>query len=296
MPALANLCAARGSRLTWHTPSLPDRVREKPSGNLGLALATGCVDLVEHSSMVDYHAAIAAAATEPNFIPQGGAWPYAEPGMAALARAIAAWWRTRPGGGLDVPARLPATARGLDVVLPAATGAAALYLARHLPAGVHVYAVPVKGDAEALRRRMQRLDAQSGEGGRLPSVLLPPRSHAVKFGAVTAALLATWKDATASGVLLDLVYGPVAWGALEACAWRPSGEEGRETLYINTGGHEGLHDQMRRYARAGHLRKLEQGRDHLWNNGQWEVEEMLSAARRVAARTAGLVHTRDAGL
>ena len=73
-----------------------------------------------------------AAEAGPNFVPLGVAWPQAEPGVAALARAIAEWWRTRPGGGLDVPARVRSSVRRLDVVLPAGTGTTALFLARHV--------------------------------------------------------------------------------------------------------------------------------------------------------------------
>ena len=159
-----------------------------------------------------------------------------------------------------------------------------------------MYAVPCKGDGESLMSRMQYLDERSRGVGILPRVLPPPPSHAVKFGTVAPQLLAAWRDATECGVLLDLSYGPVAWAALEACGWQPGGDASREVLYINTGGHEGLEGQMRRYARAGHLRKWEQGRRRLWYLGQWEPEEVISEARRVAATAVGLVHTRDAGL
>ena len=73
----------------------------------------------------------------------------------------------------------------------------------------------------------------------------------------------------------------------------------REVLYVNTGGHEdGLESQLVRYARAGHLRnwQWDRRRRRLWYDGQLEVAEVLREARRVAASSAGLVHTRDAGL
>ena len=250
--------------------------------------------------MAEYNEARIAAAAAPNFVPQGGQWAEAEPGVAALGRAIAAWWKTRPGGGLDVPRTRPYPGRGLDVVLPAGTGTVALFLARHVPADVRVYAVPCRGDAEGLRQRMEYLDARSGAVGAFPRVLSPPPAHAVRFGAVAAPLLATWRDATYCGVLLDLVYGPVAWAALEGCGWRPGGaSERRELLYVNTGGQEALTAQMQRYARAGLLRRmggfsLETG---AWEVGQWEVGEVVGEARRIAAAAAGLgLHTRDAGL
>ena len=70
----------------------------------------------------------------------------------------------------------------------------------------------------------------------------------------------------------------------------------REVLYVNTGGHEGLEGQMLRYQRAGHLRKWRWQGSRPLAKGQWGVEEVLSEAKRIARITAGLVHTRDAGL
>ena len=305
LPVLARVCAARDTRLTILTPPLPAWLRDEPSGHLGAAIATGVVDLVEHDSVADYHAARgrAAAAEDVFFVPQGCAWPEAEPGVAALARSIGEWRLTRPGGGLEVPARAPRASRALDVVLPAGSGTTALFLARHAPAGVRVYAVPCKGDAETLLERMRLLDARSGGVGVFPRVLPPPPSHTVKFGTIAQPLLASWRDATERGVLLDLSYGPVAYAALEACRWRPSsgadddGAPERDVLLINSGGHEGLPSQMRRYLRAGHLRKWQEDRWRgAWVTGQWDVDDVISEAKRVAMVTAGLVHTRDAGL
>jgi 1-aminocyclopropane-1-carboxylate deaminase len=304
LPPLARLCAARGSTLTFHTPPLPDWLRDEPTGHLAEAIATGALRLVEHATIDEYNKARAAAEGQPNFVPQGGPRSEAEPAIAALARTIGAWWRTRPGGGLDLPRWLPKPTRGLDVVIPAGTGTTALFLARHVPPGVCVYAVPCKGGPDELLNRMRRLDESSGAVGRLPSILLPPPpARSKRFGSVSMALLEAWRDASFSGVLLDLIYGATAWTALEACGWRPSsGESGtRDVLFVNTGGHDGLQSQMRRYSRAGLLRKWEQGQSLLgrrtvWYDGQWGVDEVIAVGRRTAAATAGLVHTRDAGL
>ena len=89
-------------------------------------------------------------------------------------------------------------------------------------------------------------------------------------------------------------------------------------MYINTGGHEALEAQMRRYARAGHLRRLEERqarpmaqlaeldngpaalrrRELRWvAGGNWDVKEVIMEAVRVAKENAGIgLHTRDAGL
>ncbi len=304
MLALARVCAARSSRLTYHTAPLPKWLKESPIGNLRKALELGSMELVEHESALEYSAAKAAAASLPNFVPTGGAWPAAEPGVAALGRHITDWRRTRPGGGLEVPKMLQSRQRGLDIVIPSGTGTTALFLARHVPAGANVYAVPCVGDGDYLLKQMRELDERSGGVGVFPRVLPPPPSHDVPFGTVAAPLLSSWRDAAQSGVFLDLVYGPVAWAAMEACGWRPGGEADgdarRDVLHINTGGHEGLHSQMQRYRRAGLLRRWDDT-PTLYSlagryRGQWDVKDVILEASRTAARVSGLVHTRDAGL
>lgn len=392
MPALARVCAARGSRLTYHTPPLPTWLRDEPTSYLATSLATGCVDLVTHSSIDEYSAFRAAASSSSTtFVPDGGQWLEAEPGVAALARAINEWWRTRPGGGLDVPRRAPGQSRKLDVVLPCGTGTTALFLQRHVPPGVQVYGVPCNGggsgDGSSLMRRMEYLDARSGGHRVFPKLLMPPPDATCALGKVRPALLRScsreanesllscasspacrpasppaspppsrlasppptsasacaqavtrslplairryWRDAVYAGVFLDLLYGPVAWAALQACDWQPSsrgtsgctdgsgagdgadsgarridgqaarGELRRDVLYINTGGHEGLEYTMGRYLFAGHLNKYEFP-DELGSSryylGQWSPKEVIAASRQMAAQRLGMVHTRNAGL
>jgi 1-aminocyclopropane-1-carboxylate deaminase/D-cysteine desulfhydrase-like pyridoxal-dependent ACC family enzyme len=192
------------------------------------------------------------------------------------------------------------------VVVPAGTGTTALFLARHAPRRCRVLAVPCVGSSDYLQLQMRNLDLASGgtnhgpraDGRRpeaqatLPDILPPPPRYSVPFGSVSPALLRSWRHARAHGVLLDLVYGPVAWAALRAHRWRhrrclrlrargARGGEGSARgqpddaatdacsavspavlqptwLYIHTGGHEGLPSQLRRYARAGLLRAGEE--------------------------------------
>jgi len=245
MLALARLCETRGATLTYHTKPMPAWLRATPNGNLAAALATGGFQLVEHRSSQAYDAAVEALAAaarptgfEPLFVPQGAAWPGAEYGVAQLAEEIAEWRRRI----------LPGTAL-LDVVLPAGTGTTALFLARHVPRGVRVHAVPCVGSCEYLADQLDRLDRASGALGVLPKTLVPPLSHSVPFGEPSATLLSTWREAARHTVLLDLIYGPVAWGAMFAHQW-PAGSN---LLYINCGGQEGLRSQLARYKRSGLL-------------------------------------------
>ena len=77
LPALARLCAARGSTLTYHVPPLPEWFRTLDGTHLALALATGCVDLIEHANGEEYNRArrlAAEAAGGALFVPDGGSW------------------------------------------------------------------------------------------------------------------------------------------------------------------------------------------------------------------------------
>lgn len=239
MLALAQLCWHRDRRpFTYHTKPMPRWLRAKPTGNLAGALRLG-MQLVEHKSAMAYEAACAHIASAPGFVPQGAAWPGAEEGIKSLAHDICAWRSEMPSGDgwvgatdsvtrhlrRDVAA--PLAARPLAVVIPSGTGTTALFVARHVPPDVRVFAVPCVGDADYLRLQWARLEeaveattsaarrpntalsAVPSARTRRPEILEPP--SAVPFATPDVSLLAQWRHAAASGVLLDLVYGVPDW-------------------------------------------------------------------------------------
>lgn len=256
MLALARVCHASDTPFTYHTRPLPRWLRSKPVGNLAKALALGMC-LVEHKSAAEYEAACTQMRNcEPNFVPQGAAYPDAEHGVAKLASEIDDWWQRRDD-------------EALAVVVPAGTGTTALYLARHLSSvpNIHVYAVPCVGGKSALLRQMKALDVASGGHAVLPRVLSPPPRLSVPFGTPHDSILQEWRRAAGEhGVLLDLLYGSIAFGALaeagyaphrELAGFRVSAAANMPSLYVNAGGHEGLGISLRRYARSGLLRQGE---------------------------------------
>ena len=271
MLALAHLCRAHdGVTFTYHSKPLPAWLRKQPTGNLRRALHLG-MRLREHASAAEYEAACAAAResrdTEALFVPQGAAWPGAEAGVVGLAEEIGAWWQ---------PQSTP-----LSVVVPAGTGTTALFLARHAPPNVMVYAVPCVGGTEGLLQQMHDLDAASGGAGVLPRVLPPPGALTTPFAKPSAAVLGCWREAAAShGLLLDLVYGAIAWGTLAACGFVPGRARTARgatatTLYVHCGGLEGLDTSLRRYQRLGLLRE-----------GETAETALSEAHNHLAARTA----------
>ena len=257
MLALAHLCHHQGSTLRYHTRQIPRWLKESPIGNFKAALELGSVEVVEHDCTESYDAAIALASKRPDFVPQGAAWPGAETGVAVLARQISEWHSQG-----SAP---------LHVVLPSGTGTTALFLARHLhgvDTSIQVHAVPCVGGEEYLHEQMQRLDQASGANNRFPNIL--PPSPKVAFGAPDDRLLQSWRQAASSGCLVDLLYGPVAWSTMGSIDW-PTGSS---LLYINTGGHEGILSQLRRYGRRGLLAGS-------------SADEELAAAVRTAQRATG---------
>ena len=287
MLALASLCHEREAQLTYHTRPQPRWLRDRPTGNLRRALSLG-MQLSEAKSAAEYEAACARAARSTDaglFVPQGAAWPGAESGVAGLAHEIGDWWEREhsPLSSASAFSSASASPPPLSVVVPAGTGTTALFLARHAPPYVRVFAVPCVGGSEVLTAQMTTLDQASGCVGTLPEVLEPPATLRTPFATPSAAVLAAWRDAALShALLLDLVYGAIAWGTLAECGFAPSSGRGRGggsagstsdgggTLYVHCGGLEGLGTSLRRYARSGLLMAGE------------SAEAALAAAREAA--------------
>ena len=243
MVAIAAVAAHRGVSFRYHTRPVPKWLRATPTGNFRRALAMG-MDHVEHRSADAYTQAWEADRGGEGFVPQGAASPLAEAGVAALAREIGEWRDA---------ARTPSAP--LTVVVPAGTGTTAAFLARHAPAGVRVFAVPCVGSDTYLREQMRALV----KDGAIAEVLMPPPPLRVQFAEPAHSVLGAWNEACAAGVLLDLVYGPIAWAAAKQLRLGDpidrggSGPHDSEVLLLNTGGQEGLHTQLARYRRERQL-------------------------------------------
>ena len=267
MLAIARVCQAKGVPFSYHTRPLPRWLRQKPVGNLARALALG-MTLIEHRTASAYERACSSLREDPGFIPQGAAYAGAEQGCAALAQEISRWWEE---DGMRSRCRSDDESSTLSVIMPAGTGTTALFVARHASPSLRIFAVPCVGSAATLETQMHELDAASGGHGLLPHLLLPPSRLSLAFGATDPELLGTWRSAASEhGVLLDLMYGPIAWGALidrmeqERKGFKAG--DGRvprtppATLYVNFGGHEGLGTALLRYQRESLLAPGESAR------------------------------------
>lgn len=252
MLALAHLCAQRALPFYYVTRPVPPHLAAG-GGNFAAALALGMMHVPVPSArfaeaFVDVPPAAVAAAAEsdvmaacpaafdgcrPVVVPQGGAWPLAEPGLRHLAGELQVQLATlRRRGRLSQ--RRPV------VFLASGTGTTAYYLAKHLGESAKVVTVPVSGDERYLLRQMRRLAEWDGSSAVLPDVLRPRLRGS--FADVRREKLAIWTEMgrAAASFEFDLVYAPKAWEEVMLAV-----EEGRiagdgaDLVYYHSGGMEG---------------------------------------------------------
>lgn len=207
------------------------------------------------------------------FVPQGGAWPGAEDGVAELATEIAGQLQElRSEGVLEYASKSPILFMG------AGTGATAFYLARHLRGMCKVVAVPVAGSADYLVEQMLSLNKTLTAGGKsfveadvredivFPDVLRPQVRST--FADVREGKLLMWKELERAAaescaalnceeIHFDLIYGPNAWEEV----WLALGDElldaDRDLVFLHTGGEEGNLSMLDRFCFRGLLSRDE---------------------------------------
>ncbi len=223
MLALAALCQRKGWRFHYMTRHLPDHLRQRPCGNLRKALELG----------MQLHEASNPDVWQPPrddgvlVVPQGGADPLAQDGIALLAEEIQCWQQQS-----DI--------RSLHVALPAGTGTTAFYLAAALP-DVCVLTTPVVGDAAYLQWQMEQLGAVSKN----LRIIEPDRP--CRFAFPCRELLAMYLELKAAGIEFDLIYGSLMWHTL----LQHIGRIESPVLYVHSGGLSGNDTMLARYQRAG---------------------------------------------
>lgn len=180
-----------------------------------------------------------------HIVPQGGAWPSAEPGIRNLATELKEQIRD-----LEIDQPL------VNVIIASGTGTMALFLARHLHDCAQVFAVPVVGDASYLQQQMLDLDRKSGNIEIFPSILdVGPKRP---FGCPENELLSIWSELKECGIVFDLIYAPVAWEKLLLGIETKEVPKDRVTIYYHCGGLEGNASMWPRYFRSKKTSKCAQ--------------------------------------
>lgn len=193
-----------------------------------------------------------------------------------LAQEIVSFW-SQEGKG-----------RPLTVCVPGGTCTTALLLHREIrnllsqtkkhDMDIRVVVIPCVGDDAYARRQMMALNLETGGSGHekeIPTVL-PPSPDTVHFGQTRsenqnyftfgepdAAILKTSRAMQQNcDVNLDLLYGAPSWTIMQR-HWRTTLNDstcsfdernplaGREVMYVNSGGLEGITSQLNRYRYKG---------------------------------------------
>lgn len=194
------------------------------------------------------------------FVPQGGAWPGAEAGVAILAAELAEQISTlRKSGKLALKRPV--------IFLACGTGTTALFLQKHLGHIAKVIAIPVSGSEIYLVKQMRWLHEISTIGTSsiknlsMPDVLRP-RLRA-SFADVRSDKLLIWQElqrATDGKFDFDLIYAPKAWEeVLLAIEQGRVASDGEDLLYYHSGGVEGNISMLGKFigAKFSHSRAQE---------------------------------------
>lgn len=228
MYAISVLAKSQGVKFVYYTKKLPSLLTHSPSGNLKAALLNGMrlVEL-EHS---EYGAKIEEllASKEPDtlLIRQGGADEYAKEGVRLLADELNDFARSH---NLKNPIAI--TSSG--------TGATAGYLSDYLL--FECLTTPCVSNAQFLNGEFERLGV-----AKKPTIL--ETGEKIAFAAPHPKLLAIYKELLAAGAEFDLLYDAKCWLAIVE---NMEYFEGRDAIFVHSGGILGNETQLARYAHRG---------------------------------------------
>jgi hypothetical protein len=159
-------------------------------------------------------------------VPQGGAWLWAEQGLAELAREIDILVLQDQHIGheqahvSDQRGELPI------LVLPSGTGTTAYFLARHLQ-NLQVAAVPCVGGEQEFRKQVDRLHHQkvtsqpdTPQVNTHILIVQPPAGSDAsfcipRFAGLSCDVYNAWHELShCNGINVDLIYGACAWATI----------------------------------------------------------------------------------
>ncbi|EAI4415372.1 1-aminocyclopropane-1-carboxylate deaminase [Campylobacter fetus] len=203
------------------TDHLSGFLKERPSGNLALALRNGMV-IYESKNRADFASNLKNI--DDILIPEGVAMSEAEYGFKTQAKLIE-----------DFSNQIGFK---FDIFLPSGTGASAAYLAKNL-SQMKVYTTPCVGDRDYLASMVLNLDKDSKL-----NILNPPKKY--HFGNLKRELFDIYKELKDStNVEFELLYDSVGWLSLLYNLT----EFKNKILYIHQGGIIGNESLLERYKR-----------------------------------------------
>jgi 1-aminocyclopropane-1-carboxylate deaminase len=246
-------------RFVYYTKNLPRFLKNQPSGNLFRATALG-MELVEVTPQ-EYNQIFggdnssggpprAPPGLEPPvpgnslFVPQGGAFEGALAGTRLLGQEIVDFWTNDRPLAVCIPGGTCSTAALLH---------RAILQAKKPSQDIQVVVIPCVGDQGYAMRQMMSLTSHMSPDYGIPKVLSPGRqADYFRFGEPHIRILETWRELQDEHqVDVDLLYGAPSWSILFR-HWRTVSDPecaiaGRQIMYVNTGGLEGISTQLLRY-------------------------------------------------
>lgn len=212
---------------TYITKPVPEWIRDRKGGNYYEAIRLGMENIqVVHTKYQETVQNMSIHFPGATLIDQGAANPFAESGIAQLAKELNRFIRSN-------------ALENVALLLPSGTGATSLYLCKHIDDEAGVYTVPCVGDAEYLMTQWMRLEPDLS---RYPTILTTRKKH--HFAKPYPELWEVFQRISQTGIEFDMVYAPKTWLAYfenEALF------EGKTLIYIHTGGVIGNVTQRLRY-------------------------------------------------
>lgn len=228
MYSISELAKLQGVEFVYYAKTLPATLRQNPSGNLKAAMQNG-MRLVELPH-AQYEPKIAELLANTNddtlLIRQGGADEYARDGLKMLSDELAQY---AADNGLKDPVAI--TSSG--------TGTSAGYLADYLP--FECLTVPCVADTAFLDVEFERLGV-----GKKPTIL--ETADKIAFASPHPKLLSTYRELVSCGIEFDLIYDAKCWLAISE---NLDYFEGRDVIFVHSGGTLGNETQLERYRYKG---------------------------------------------
>ena len=228
MYSISELAKAQGVEFVYYAKTLPATLRQTPSGNLKAALDNG-MRLIELPH-TQYESRIAELLTRGDgntlLIRQGGADEYARDGLRMLSEELAQYTA-------DNKLKDPIA------VMSSGTGTSAGYLADYLP--FECLTVPCVADGSFLDAEFDRLGVS-----KKPTVI--ETADKIAFASPHPKLLSTYRELLSCGIEFDLIYDAKCWLAVSE---NLDYFEGRDVIFVHSGGTLGNETQLERYRYKG---------------------------------------------
>ncbi len=227
MYALSNLAQLKNKKFTYYAKTLASYLRENIEGNLKNALENG-MNLIELNSCeydIFLESFKSGEFAKKLYIKQGGAEKFAKLGMEILAEEL----------NHDIDSL---NLKNPAVVISSGTGVSALYLSKFLK--YDLFTTNSIGDMEYLKKQM--LEIEDYDIGTIGFLATQKKYH---FGNLYRELYEIYLETKRAGIEFDLLYDCKMWQALLE---NLEIFEGRDIVFIHTGGVNGNITQLKRYS------------------------------------------------